>query len=238
VKSYLRWSIFCAATKRKMRRTLDWEPFYAIAATPGHPYEEKLDGYAKIADERFETARFEEFCDKHLKHLDEVAWEFFGTAEAKEAVRQKVSGALPRPRGRAFHRALLQPHPSLAQRLIDLSGFLCALGEAVNGPGGYFGLSLHALEDCLVGGFGMTPPWVLELSDESHLAAVLDAAALAAWAEDALARGTYLDDQGRDWLIATAHEAKEGQRTLWHEAKKLLLGLGVSVIDLRARTGG
>jgi hypothetical protein len=123
-------------------------------------------------------------------------------------------------------------------KVIDLSGFLCALGEAVNGPGGYFGLSLHALEDCLVGGFGMTPPWVLELSDESHLAAVLDAAALAAWAEDALARGTYLDDQGRDWLIATAHEAKEGQRTLWHEAKKLLLGLGVSVIDLRARTGG
>ena len=94
VKSYLRWSIFCAATKRKMRKTLDWEPFYAIAAKD-ISFEEKLDGYAAIADERFETARFEEFCDKHLGHLDEVAYEFFATQEAREAVRVKVAALFP-----------------------------------------------------------------------------------------------------------------------------------------------
>lgn len=94
VKSYLRWSIFCAATKRKMARTLDWEPFYAVAAMD-LPYAEKLDRYAAIADARFETARFEEFCAKHLGHLDEVASEFFTTPEAKEAVRQKVTALYP-----------------------------------------------------------------------------------------------------------------------------------------------
>jgi hypothetical protein len=94
VKSYLRWAIFCAATKRKMRKTLDWEPFYAVAALD-LPFEEKLDRYAAIADERFETARFEEFCAKHLGHLDEVAWEFFGTPEAREAVRLKVAALYP-----------------------------------------------------------------------------------------------------------------------------------------------
>lgn len=94
VKSYLRWSIFCAATKRKMRKTLDWEPFYAIAAKD-ISFEEKLDGYAAIADERFETARFEEFCDKHLGHLDEVAYEFFATQEARDAVRVKVAALFP-----------------------------------------------------------------------------------------------------------------------------------------------
>ena len=31
VKANLRWSIFCAVTKRPMRKNLDWEPFYAIA---------------------------------------------------------------------------------------------------------------------------------------------------------------------------------------------------------------
>ena len=31
IKANLRWSIFCAATERKMRKNLDWEPFYAIA---------------------------------------------------------------------------------------------------------------------------------------------------------------------------------------------------------------
>jgi hypothetical protein len=94
VKAYLRWSIFCAATKRKMRKTLDWEPFYLVAKSD-LPYPEKLDAYAKIAEFRMETARFEEFCEKHLGHLDAVADEFFGTAEAKDAVKQKVTALFP-----------------------------------------------------------------------------------------------------------------------------------------------
>ena len=94
VRSYLRWAIFCAATKRKMRRNLDWDPFYAIAATD-RSYTEKLDAYAVIADARFETARFEEFCEKHLGHLDEVIDEFFGTEDAKAAIRAKVTALYP-----------------------------------------------------------------------------------------------------------------------------------------------
>jgi hypothetical protein len=94
VKAYLRWTIFCAATKRKMRRTLDWEPFYEVAAQE-LSYQEKLDKYAAIAEARFETNRFEEFCEKHLGHLDSVAFEFFGSAEAKAAVRLKVAALFP-----------------------------------------------------------------------------------------------------------------------------------------------
>ncbi len=94
VKAYLRWSVFCAATKRRMRQTLDWEPFFEVA-DGGGSYEEKLDGYARIAEERFAAARFEEFCEKHLSHLDEVAWEFFATEQAKDAVRQKVAALYP-----------------------------------------------------------------------------------------------------------------------------------------------
>ena len=94
VKAYLRWTIFCAATKRKMRRTLDWEPFYAVAAED-LPYEEKLDRYAKIAEERLEVARFDEFCAQHLGHLDQVAFDFFGSEDAKEAVRLKVAALFP-----------------------------------------------------------------------------------------------------------------------------------------------
>ncbi len=90
----LRWSLFVAATRRKMRRTLDWEPFYKIARED-LPYREKLAAYAAIARKRFDADRFAEFCDRHLGALDEVAWEFFATATAKDAVRVKVAALYP-----------------------------------------------------------------------------------------------------------------------------------------------
>ncbi len=90
----IRWSLFCAMTQRPMRKTLDWEPFYSVAEQ--HlPYREKLRAYAKIAEERLDTARFEEFCAKHLANLDETALEFFGTPVARDAVRQKVTALFP-----------------------------------------------------------------------------------------------------------------------------------------------
>ena len=94
VKAYLRWTIFCAATKRKMRRNLDWEPFYEVAAMD-LPWSEKLDRYAAIAESRFESARFDEFCARHLPHLDEVTSEFFTSPEAKDAVRLKTAALFP-----------------------------------------------------------------------------------------------------------------------------------------------
>ena len=94
VKAYIRWSVFCAATKRKMRMNQDWSRFHEVAALD-IPYEEKLDRYAAIADAQFDTVKFEAFCDKHLAQLDQIAWEFFGTEEAKDAVRQKVTALFP-----------------------------------------------------------------------------------------------------------------------------------------------
>lgn len=36
-----------------------------------------------------------------------------------------------------------------------------SIGEAINGPGGYFGWNLDALHDCLRGGFGALTPGYL-----------------------------------------------------------------------------
>jgi len=95
VKANLRWSIFVAATNRKMRMNQNWEPFFEIASQD-LSYDEKLDRYGALADQLYETERFQEFCDKHLSHLDEVAWEFFGETMAKDAVRQKVEALFPK----------------------------------------------------------------------------------------------------------------------------------------------
>ncbi len=95
VKANLRWSIFCAVTKRKFRMNQDWAPFYAVAADRDRPYRDKLRAYAAIAAERFETDRFEEFCADHLANLDEVTWEFFATPVARAAIRAKVAALFP-----------------------------------------------------------------------------------------------------------------------------------------------
>jgi hypothetical protein len=101
VKANLRWSIFCAVTKRPFKKTLDWEPFYAIAKRD-LPYAEKLRAYGKLAEERFEAEKFEEFCAKHLGHLDEVAHEFFATPVAHDAVHKKVAALFPAHEVEAF----------------------------------------------------------------------------------------------------------------------------------------
>ena len=94
VKAYIRWSVYCAATRRKMRMNLDWTPFFNIADSD-RSFEEKLDAYGALADTILETERFEEFCQVNLPHLDEVAWTFFGSAEAKRAVREKTAAMYP-----------------------------------------------------------------------------------------------------------------------------------------------
>ncbi|MFE0801243.1 barstar family protein [Streptomyces sp. NPDC058812] len=47
------------------------------------------------------------------------------------------------------------------RHIVDRDSFYCAIGEAINGPGGYFGWNLDALDDCLRGGWGATTPFTL-----------------------------------------------------------------------------
>jgi len=94
IKSNLRWSLFCAATDRSMHTNLNWTRYFEIAAED-KPFDEKLADYASIASAHFETEKFEEFCDEHLSHLDEVAHEFFGSDVVLDAIRQKVEALYP-----------------------------------------------------------------------------------------------------------------------------------------------
>ncbi|MEK8133165.1 barstar family protein [Paenibacillus filicis] len=50
----------------------------------------------------------------------------------------------------------------------DSVSFYCALGEAMNGPGGYYGFNLDSLEDCFYGGFGAIPPFNLHFNIQKN----------------------------------------------------------------------
>jgi RNAse (barnase) inhibitor barstar len=66
------------------------------------------------------------------------------------------------------------------QQVVDADSFYCALGEAINGPGGYFGWNLAAVDDCLGGGFGARPPFTLE------------------WQNSGIARSRLVNNQARN----------------------------------------
>ncbi|MGH3863420.1 barstar family protein [Actinokineospora sp.] len=69
------------------------------------------------------------------------------------------SGAPDRPPGTTY---------DLDGRFVtDIEGFYCAIGEAINGPGGYFGWNLDALDDCLGGKFGAQAPFRLVWHDSA-----------------------------------------------------------------------
>ncbi|WKX68662.1 barstar family protein [Streptomyces sp. XD-27] len=63
------------------------------------------------------------------------------------------------------------------RHITDVPGLYLALGEAVNGPGGYFGGCLDALDDCLRGTFGYTAPatllWRNAATAREHLSRAL-----------------------------------------------------------------
>jgi hypothetical protein len=94
VMANLRWSIFLAATKKKFRKTLDWDPYYQVLGQHSE-FSQRLSGYAAIGHERLATTEFQEFCATHLGHLEQVAAEFFASDRAREAIRLKVEALFP-----------------------------------------------------------------------------------------------------------------------------------------------
>jgi hypothetical protein len=77
-----------------MRINLDWRP-YLDAAVYERDYGARLAAYADLARRHFDADRFEEFCARHLAHLDAVADEFFASPAARAAVRAKVEALYP-----------------------------------------------------------------------------------------------------------------------------------------------
>jgi hypothetical protein len=93
--------------------------------------------------------------------------------------------------------------------LVDtLLGFYCAIGEAVNGPGGYFGLSMLAFDDCLFSGFGLEYPYTIVWRESQRSQRVLDAQALLKYLDDEC--GHDFDSEWFDRRHSLARKNKKG----------------------------
>jgi RNAse (barnase) inhibitor barstar len=69
---------------------------------------------------------------------------------AGAALAHHRHGVPDRPPGTGYHLD--------GRHVTDIEGFYCAIGEAFNGPGGYFGGNADALHDCVRGGWGAASP--------------------------------------------------------------------------------
>lgn len=115
--------------------------------------------------------------------------------------------------------------------IVDLPAFICALGEAVNGPGGYFGdaLSLFWLQDAMYGGFGVTRPFTIRICGIDVCRKSLNGQALAEWARRRIASLDFLDDEGREWLLEAERAGRAGTRTMLDEVLDVLRSHGVTI---------
>ena len=94
IKANVRWSVYCAATRRSKKANLNFQPYFDIAER-GLPWRERLRAYGDQARRDFSADDFDEFCERHLAHLDEVADNFFASDAARDAVHKKVVALYP-----------------------------------------------------------------------------------------------------------------------------------------------
>jgi hypothetical protein len=76
MKALVRWSAYCAVTGRRARMFVEPDPWFAVADDPDRSYGDKLDAYARLADDHFEADRYAEFCATRLEGFDEAVLEF------------------------------------------------------------------------------------------------------------------------------------------------------------------
>jgi hypothetical protein len=94
MRALLRWAAFCLVTGRPMRVDLDTREYFAVGDR-AESYDEKLREYRRLADQYFETERYEEFVAESLARLDELTVEYFASPSFDELLVQTVRGTFP-----------------------------------------------------------------------------------------------------------------------------------------------
>ncbi|MGW7098991.1 barstar family protein [Streptomyces sp. NPDC054838] len=117
-------------------------------------------------------------------------------------------------------------------RIHGLQDFWTVIGEAVSGPGGYFGRNLDALNDCLRGGFG-TPDdgsFVFEWREHAVSRRALGHPETARYLEGVLTR---CHPTNRERVAAELAQARAGRGpTLFDDLTEIFAGHGPDVLRL------
>ncbi|HEU4912384.1 MAG TPA: hypothetical protein VFV76_10835 [Actinomycetes bacterium] len=95
MKALVKWAVFCTATGRRPVPHVDPAPWFAIADRDDLSYAEKLDAYRSLADDYFDTERYQDFCASRLAGFDEAALEYFAGPDFDRVLVDTVTGTFP-----------------------------------------------------------------------------------------------------------------------------------------------
>src|SRR5215218_1777811 len=94
IKALLRWTVYCCATGRTMRVAMDPDEWFAVGDSE-QAYEDKLEAYRGLADDYFEVEAYEQFCDRHLGHVDEAMADYVDSPDFDRLLVDTVTRAFP-----------------------------------------------------------------------------------------------------------------------------------------------
>jgi hypothetical protein len=95
ITALVRWSAFCVATRREMHLNQNSRAYFEWGDRGDLTYEEKLAKYRELADAYFQVDAYQEFCAKHLSHLDEIAHTWFTSPEFDDVLVRTVRATFP-----------------------------------------------------------------------------------------------------------------------------------------------
>jgi hypothetical protein len=95
IRTLLKWVIFCCVTHRRPTVDLDTRSYFAVADRDDLDYAAKLRDYRRLADRQLEVERYQEFCARHLAHVDEVCVEWVESADFDRLLIDTVQSTYP-----------------------------------------------------------------------------------------------------------------------------------------------
>jgi hypothetical protein len=94
IGTLLKWSVFCAVTGRRPRLDLDTHNYFSVADS-SRTYEEKLAEYRQLADDYFETERYQDFCTTSLSHVDDMVRDWVASPAFDDLLVSTVRATYP-----------------------------------------------------------------------------------------------------------------------------------------------
>jgi hypothetical protein len=103
ISALVKWSVFSLATGRRSKVDLHTERYFEIADDPSLDYDAKLDAYLALADEYFETPKYQEWCAAHLGDFDLRVRDWVAGPDFDRLLRETVVATYPEHEQEKFH---------------------------------------------------------------------------------------------------------------------------------------